>query len=52
MVLDPFVGSFFMQLFGSQHMPGAFTAFGYMLIIPGMILILVGQYLVVEQLKK
>ena len=45
MTLDPILASFLVQIFGVQTMPNAFSFVGYLLIIPGLILILTGQCL-------
>jgi hypothetical protein len=45
MTLDPILASFLVQVFNVQTMPNAVSFVGYLLIIPGLLLILIGQCL-------
>jgi hypothetical protein len=45
MTLDPILATFLVHLFGVQMMPNSFTFVGYLLIVPGLFLILIGQCL-------
>ncbi len=45
MTLEPFFATFFLNLVGVQSMPGSFTIFGYIFVICGLFLILIGQFL-------
>lgn len=45
MTLEPFVATFILDLVDIQRMPDNFTLIGYLFMVPGMSLILVGQCL-------
>lgn len=44
MTLEPFFATFFLNLVGVQKMPGSFTIYGYIFLICGLFLILIGQF--------
>ena len=43
MTLEPIISTVLFHLVGVQTMPGSFACFGYLLIVPGIIVILVGN---------
>lgn len=43
LTLEPFIGSFIVQLGNIQNLPGDFSMIGYLLIFPGILTILMGQ---------
>lgn len=43
MTMEPFLACFFLDLSGIQGLPGHFCMVGFLLILPGMFLVLVGQ---------
>lgn len=45
MTLEPFIATLFLDLTNIQRIPGKFTFVGYLLMVPGLCLILVGQCL-------
>lgn len=45
MTLEPFIASLFLDLTDIQRIPGKWTFVGYLLMVPGLALILVGQCL-------
>ena len=45
MTLEPFIASFILDLTSVQRLPAQFTIIGYLLMVPGLCLILVGQCL-------
>lgn len=45
MTLEPIISTVLFHIVGVQTMPGPFACFGYLLIIPGIIVILVGNCL-------
>lgn len=45
MTLDPIIGTMLLEWFGVQMMPRAYSFIGYLFIVPGLLLILVGQCL-------
>jgi hypothetical protein len=45
MTLDPIIATLLLQWFGVQYMPEAYSFIGYSFIIPGLLLILIGQCL-------
>jgi hypothetical protein len=45
MTLDPILATFLVHLFGVQMLPTSLTFVGYLLIVPGLFLILIGQCL-------
>jgi hypothetical protein len=45
MTLEPFIATFFLNLVSVQSMPGSFSIFGYIFLICGLFLILIGQYM-------
>ena len=45
MTLDPFIATLLVDVANIQKLPGSFTLIGYVFIVPGMCLILVGQCL-------
>lgn len=46
LTLEPFIATLFLDLTDIQRIPGKFTFVGYLLIVPGLCLILVGQCLI------
>lgn len=52
MTLEPCISTVFIQVTGVQEMPGGFALIGYAFIIPGNILILIGQWLFQNSQKK
>lgn len=45
MTLEPFIATLFLDLTNIQRIPGKFTSIGYLLMVPGLSLILIGQCL-------
>ena len=45
MTLEPFIATLFLDLTGIQRLPDSFTLIGYLFLVPGLCLILVGQCL-------
>lgn len=45
MTLDPIIGTLLLEWFGVQTMPKAYSFIGYLFIVPGLLLILIGQCL-------
>jgi hypothetical protein len=45
MTLEPFIATLLLDIAGIQRIPGHFTIIGYVLFVPGLCLILVGQCL-------
>lgn len=45
MTLEPFIASFILDITDVQRLPAGFTIIGYLLMVPGLCLILVGQCL-------
>lgn len=44
MTLEPFFATFFINLISVQSMPGSFSIYGYVFLICGIFLILIGQF--------
>ena len=45
MTLEPFIATLILDLSNIQRLPGSFTMIGYLFLVPGLCLILVGQCL-------
>jgi hypothetical protein len=43
LTIDPYLASYFMQMTDVQNMPSGSSIIGFLLIFPGMIMILLGQ---------
>jgi hypothetical protein len=43
LTLEPFIASFIVQLGSIQNLPGDYSMMGYLLIFPGLLIILMGQ---------
>lgn len=46
MTLEPFFATFFLNLVSVQSMPGSYSIYGYIFLICGLFMILIGQYLI------
>ncbi len=45
MTLEPYFATFFLNLVAIQTMPGSFSIYGYIFLLCGLFLILIGQFL-------
>ena len=52
MVFEPIISTFILNLVGVQSLPGSFACIGYIFIIPGIFLILIGQCMFQRSQKK
>jgi len=52
MTLDPIIGTLLLELAGIQYMPKAYSFIGYLFIVPGLLLILIGQCLYQRSMNK
>ena len=52
MTLDPILATFFVQVFGVQMMPNPMSFIGYLFVLPGLIVILLGQCLYQRKKQK
>ena len=50
--LEPFFATFFLNLVSVQSMPGSYSIFGYIFLICGLSMILIGQYLIQRKREK
>jgi hypothetical protein len=46
MLFDPIISTLILNVVGVQSLPGSLTCIGYVFVMPGLFLILMGQHLI------
>ena len=52
MTMEPFLATFFLNLISVQSMPGSFSIYGYIFVLCGVFLILIGQFILQKENEK